>query len=323
MTVGADVIHNLHDEEIGLLNRLREVRRAKRKQERPTLSVGNRVADAVAATVGSWWFIIIQSVLLVIWMALNVTAYVYQWDPYPFILLNLALSFQAAYTAPMLMMSQNRQAMIDREHAEHDYEINIKAELEIELVHQKIDQLRETEVMSLIETVRELQAELRALIEEPLPRGSLGSVRISGWKCRRCTRKRVYQCRFIIIHVEHSCASTGKHVIFSARYGLSIPSFGVGMSEELEKLINKALLRWRAREISLHFHGRKKFGVVWIARAYLDHSAVPARLAQSGAGGIVTMEKLAEFADRPIAQGLGNTAVEAVKAMTEQNWSSR
>jgi uncharacterized membrane protein len=162
MTVGADVIHNLHDEEIGLLNRLREVRRAKRKQERPTLSVGNRVADAVAATVGSWWFIIIQSVLLVIWMALNVTAYVYQWDPYPFILLNLALSFQAAYTAPMLMMSQNRQAMIDREHAEHDYEINIKAELEIELVHQKIDQLRETEVMSLIETVRELQAELRA-----------------------------------------------------------------------------------------------------------------------------------------------------------------
>jgi hypothetical protein len=60
---------------------------------------------------------------------------------------------------------------------------------------------------------------------------------------------------------------------------------------------------------------------VWIARAYLDHSAVPARLAQSGVEGIVKMEKLAEFADRPIAQGLGKTAVEAIKAMTEQNWS--
>lgn len=85
-----------------------------------------------------------------------------RWDPYPFILLNLALSFQAAYTAPILMMSQNRQAMIDREHVEHDYQINVKAELEIELLHQKIDQMRETEVVRLIEIVRELQTELRA-----------------------------------------------------------------------------------------------------------------------------------------------------------------
>src|SRR5438445_8798377 len=96
---------------------------------------------------------------------------------------------------------------------------------------------------------------------------------------------------------------------------------GASMSDDLEKLINKALLRWKAREISLHFHGRKKFGVVWVARAYLDHSAVPARLAQSGVEGVVTMEKLAEFADRPIAQGQGKTAVEAVKAMTEESCS--
>jgi hypothetical protein len=94
------------------------------------------------------------------------------------------------------------------------------------------------------------------------------------------------------------------------------------MSEELEKLINEVLLKWKAREISLHFHGRKKVGVVWIARAYLDHSAVPARLAQSGVGGTVTDEKLAEFADRPIAQGQGKTAIEAVKAMAEQKWSN-
>ncbi len=162
MAAGADLVHKLRDEEIHLLTRLREVRWAKRQPQRPALSLGNRVADAVAATVGSWWFIIIQSILLMIWMGLNITAYVNQWDPYPFILLNLALSFQAAYTAPILMMSQNRQATIDREHAEHDYQINIKAELEIELLHQKIDQLRETEVLHLIEIVRELQTELRA-----------------------------------------------------------------------------------------------------------------------------------------------------------------
>jgi uncharacterized membrane protein len=160
--VGNNLIHRLHDQEMHLLYRLREARRVKRQPDRPAISLGNRVADAVAATVGSWPFIIIQSILLAIWIGLNITAYVNRWDPYPFILLNLALSFQAAYTAPILMMSQNRQAMIDREHVEHDYQINVKAELEIELLHQKIDQMRETEVVRLIEIVRELQTELRA-----------------------------------------------------------------------------------------------------------------------------------------------------------------
>ena len=96
---------------------------------------------------GSWRFIIIQSGILVIWIVLNVTAYIQQWDPYPFILLNLALSFQAAYAAPFIMMSQNRQQDIDRKQAENDFQVNVKAELEIELLHQKIDQLRETEVV--------------------------------------------------------------------------------------------------------------------------------------------------------------------------------
>jgi uncharacterized membrane protein len=110
---------------------------------------------------GSWTFIIIQSFLLMFWIALNVTAYVQQWDPYPFILLNLALSFQAAYAAPFIMMSQNRQQDIDRKSAEDDFKINIKAELEIELLHQKIDQLRETEVLHLTEAVNGLTAQLR------------------------------------------------------------------------------------------------------------------------------------------------------------------
>jgi uncharacterized membrane protein len=83
-----------------------------------------------------------------------------QWDPYPFILLNLALSFQAAYAAPFIMMSQNRQASLDRIDAKHDYEVNIKAELEIELLHQKLDLLKENEIAQLISVIKELEKKL-------------------------------------------------------------------------------------------------------------------------------------------------------------------
>ena len=154
----------LHDAEKRLLAELRTLRRGLRGTSRPgepQLTAGQRIADAVAATMGSWKFIIIQSVILAVWIGLNITAYVQQWDPYPFILLNLALSFQAAYAAPFIMMSQNRQQDIDRKAAEHDYQVNVKAELEIELLHQKIDQLRETEVLRLTEAVHELTAQLR------------------------------------------------------------------------------------------------------------------------------------------------------------------
>jgi uncharacterized membrane protein len=109
---------------------------------------------------GSWPFIIIQTAILAVWIVLNVTAYVQQWDPYPFILLNLALSFQAAYAAPFIMMSQNRQAAIDRAAATTDYKINAKAALEIELLHQKIDLLRETELSELIHIIQRLEARL-------------------------------------------------------------------------------------------------------------------------------------------------------------------
>ena len=115
--------------------------------------MGQKIADQVAATMGSWPFIIVQTGILFVWIVLNVTAFVQKWDPYPFILLNLALSFQAAYAAPFIMMSQNRQQDIDRKEAENDHQINIKAELEIELLHQKIDELREKEVMMLTQAV--------------------------------------------------------------------------------------------------------------------------------------------------------------------------
>ena len=107
------------------------------------LRLGQRVADRVAAAVGSWPFIIIQSVLLLFWMAANVYLAVMEhlhpgflkaWDPYPFILLNLVLSFQAAYTGPVVMMSQNRQNEKDRLMAENDYQTNQRAEEEIRVV---------------------------------------------------------------------------------------------------------------------------------------------------------------------------------------------
>src|SRR5581483_9424247 len=163
----ANLKHGLHEAEERLLAELRTSRSRQRmdqdRAQRPDagLTPGQKIADAVAATMGSWKFIIIQSVILTLWIILNVTAYVEQWDPYPFILLNLALSFQAAYAAPFIMMSQNRQQDIDRKSAENDYKINIKAELEIELLHQKIDQLRETEVLNLTQAVTELTALLR------------------------------------------------------------------------------------------------------------------------------------------------------------------
>jgi len=156
-----------HETEKRLLEELRTVRRGLRKDHKgpqksaADLTVGQRIADTVAATMGSWTFIIIQSAILLVWIVLNVTAYVQQWDPYPFILLNLALSFQAAYAAPFIMMSQNRQQDIDRKAAENDFQVNIKAELEIELLHHKIDQLREEEVLSLTKAVNELTALLR------------------------------------------------------------------------------------------------------------------------------------------------------------------
>jgi uncharacterized membrane protein len=161
----------LQETERRLLGELRTLSRGRRGAAKggarvATLTLGQRIADTVAAIMGSWNFIIIQSVLLLFWIALNVTAFVQQWDPYPFILLNLALSFQAAYAAPFIMMSQNRQQDIDRKSAENDFEVNVKAELEIELLHQKIDQLRETELLQLTQAVNNLTAVLK---QKPAP----------------------------------------------------------------------------------------------------------------------------------------------------------
>lgn len=91
---------------------------------------GERVADGFAASIGSWTFIIIQTVILIAWIILNVTAWVKHWDPYPFILLNLGLSFQAAYASPIIMMSQNRQGKLGERRNHLDLQINLLAEQE-------------------------------------------------------------------------------------------------------------------------------------------------------------------------------------------------
>ena len=152
--------HELSAVETKLLAELRHLRLSHRTEaiegDEQALTIGQSIADKVAATMGSWRFIIIQSTILIGWIALNITAYINHWDPYPFILLNLALSFQAAYAAPFIMMSQNRQQDVDRKNAESDYQINIKAELEIELLHQKIDALREKEMLVLATAVHDL-----------------------------------------------------------------------------------------------------------------------------------------------------------------------
>lgn len=103
------------------------------------LTVGQKIADAVASTVGSWRFIIIQSIILLLWLILNSLAWSLKWDPYPFILLNLALSFQAAYSAPFVMMSQNRQAEKDRLTAQNDYLTDCKGEEEIRHIMEHLD----------------------------------------------------------------------------------------------------------------------------------------------------------------------------------------
>ena len=105
------------------------------------LTTGQRLADVLAMAMGSWKFIVVQTIIVVIWMSLNLVAYTHRWDPFPFILLNLLFSTQAAYAAPIIMMSQNRQADRDRHQAQADYETNVAAKREIEELQRALTRL--------------------------------------------------------------------------------------------------------------------------------------------------------------------------------------
>jgi uncharacterized membrane protein len=129
---------------------------------------GQRVADRVAAFGGSWTFILLFAGVIVAWVVLNSVVLVRRadaFDPYPYILLNLFLSMIAAIQAPIIMMSQNRQAAKDRLEAAHDYEVNLKAELEILSLHEKLDRLRDAQWRELVEMQQEQIRLLTQLLE--------------------------------------------------------------------------------------------------------------------------------------------------------------
>ena len=120
-----------------------------------TLTYGDRLADQVASFGGSWKFLILFAVFIAAWVLLNSVMLVVGFDPYPYILLNLFMSMLASIQAPVIMMSQNRQAVKDRLAATHDYEVNLKAEIEIMALHEKLDDMR---AKDLAELLRHLKA---------------------------------------------------------------------------------------------------------------------------------------------------------------------
>lgn len=123
------------------------------------LTRGQRLADSLAATIGSWPFIIIQSVGVIAWVVLNLTAYIEGWDPYPFILLNLLFSVQAAYAGPIIMMSQNRQSERDRQHAAFDLKTDLQSKEEIEGLRTALTRLETQKIDQILELLRDKQAE--------------------------------------------------------------------------------------------------------------------------------------------------------------------
>jgi len=173
----ADLARRLLDEGLACLS-LRETRLivgvARRKRPATpsvndtvasTETAGDRIADRVARFGGSWTFILLFIAALVIWVALNaflMTAYARAFDPYPFVFLNLILSMVAALQAPIILMSQNRQANRDRVAAALDYDVNLKAELEIMAVHEKLDGLRIDRLHALVEKQHAMLEELTA-----------------------------------------------------------------------------------------------------------------------------------------------------------------
>ena len=161
-------LEQLPDEERQVVERFIErgsVARNIQREFHQSRSLGERVADRVAQIGGSWAFIITFLAGLVVWMLANTFFLFKAFDPYPYILLNLVLSCLAAIQAPIIMMSQNRQADVDRMQAQHDYEVNIKSELEIMQVHEKLDHLREQDWAMLVALQNQQIALLNTLLE--------------------------------------------------------------------------------------------------------------------------------------------------------------
>ena len=124
-----------------------------------SLNFGQKLADAVATGMGSWRFIIMQTIIVACWMLLNVIGLVAHWDPYPFILLNLLFSTQAAYAAPIIMMAQNRQGERDRMQAMNDYQTNVEAKKEIEALQIKLNAIEVEKLDKIIAMLQQWESE--------------------------------------------------------------------------------------------------------------------------------------------------------------------
>lgn len=122
------------------------------------LTFGQRIADKVANGMGSWTFIIWQSIFVLVWMILNVIGFLQKWDPYPFILLNLLFSTQAAYAAPIIMMAQNRQSERDRLQAQADFDTNVEAKKEIELLQLQLNKIEIEKLDKIINMLEEMKS---------------------------------------------------------------------------------------------------------------------------------------------------------------------
>lgn len=125
--------------------------------------LGHRLADSMAAEVGSWRFLISQSAVLASWVGLNMMPGVPHWDQSPFMMLNLVFSFASAYTAPIVLMSQNRQSDIDRKNDKLDHQVNLRAGQNIELLHEKLDNLHSQQLKELTQIVKQQQQVINEL----------------------------------------------------------------------------------------------------------------------------------------------------------------
>lgn len=162
-------LDTLDEAEMRVLRRFSErspVSRQLQPDAADKLSFGERLADRVARFGGSWTFIMLFGAMLAVWIAVNTIVLAQRaFDSYPFVFLNLILSMIAAMQAPVIMMSQNRQSAKDRLDAAHDYEVNLKAELEILALHEKLDRLREGQVAALVTAQQEQTHLLRSLLD--------------------------------------------------------------------------------------------------------------------------------------------------------------
>src|SRR5579863_3388253 len=126
-------------------------------QHKDSMTFGQRLADSVASGMGSWRFIIWQTLIVILWMTLNVVAIISHWDPYPYILLNLVFSTQAAYAAPIIMMAQNRAGDRDRAQADADYKTNCEAKEEIEQLQKRLNAIELDKLDRIMTMLQEMK----------------------------------------------------------------------------------------------------------------------------------------------------------------------